>query len=134
MCNNRFGHRGHGMRHEYSGKQFGGSHTYRVPVNIVKNDTNYELMVFAPDRAKDDFKISIKGHELTISYISNHEKEDNRNWIRHEFSKASFERSFVIDETVDSDNIVAAYNNGILHLNLPIIPGSEKPAQEIRIS
>ncbi|UON80769.1 Hsp20/alpha crystallin family protein [Dyadobacter chenwenxiniae] len=51
----------------------------------------------------------------------------------HEFSKASFERSFVIDETVDSDNIVAEYYNGILHLNLPVIPGSDKPAQEIRI-
>lgn len=132
MCNNRFGNRGFGMRHEYSGKQFGGSHNYRVPVNIIKNDSNYELMVFAPARAKEDFKISIKGHELTISYMSN-ERDDNRNWIRHEFSKASFERTFVIDETVDSDNIVAEYTNGILHLNLPIIPGSEKPAQEIRI-
>jgi HSP20 family protein len=132
MCNNRFGNRGYGMRHEYSGKQFGGSHNYRVPVNIVKNDSNYELMVFAPARAKEDFKISIKGHELTISYVSN-EHDDNRNWIRHEFSKASFERTFVIDETVDSDNIVAEYTNGILHLNLPIMPGSEKPAQEIRI-
>ena len=132
MCNNKFGNRGYGLRHEYSGKQFGGSHNYRVPVNIVKNDLNYELMVFAPARAKKDFKISIKGHELTISYISD-ERDDNRNWIRHEFSKASFERTFVIDETVDADHITAEYTNGILHLNLPIIPGSEKPAQEITI-
>ena len=134
MCNNKFGSRGNGMRHEYSGRQFGGSHNYRVPVNIVKNDTNYELMVFAPDRSKEDFKIHIKGHELTISYVSDNEKEDNRNWIRHEFSKASFERSFMIDETVNPDGILAEYQNGILHLNLPIVPGSEKPAQEIRIS
>ena len=132
MCNNKFGNRGYGLRHEYSGKQFGGSHNYRVPVNIVKNDLNYELMVFAPARAKEDFKISIKGHELTMSYISD-ERDDNRNWIRHEFSKASFERTFVIDETVDADHIIAEYTNGILHLNLPIIPGSEKPAQEITI-
>ncbi|MCE7065723.1 Hsp20/alpha crystallin family protein [Dyadobacter sp. CY326] len=133
MCGNRFGQRGYGMRHEYSGRQFGGSHNYRVPVNIIKNDNDYELMVFAPDRAKDDFKVRIKGHELVISYVADNEKDESKNWIRHEFSKASFERTFVIDETVDAENVRAEYINGILHLNLPIIPGSEKPAQEIRV-
>lgn len=133
MCN-RYGNRGYGMRHEHFRKQFGESHSYRVPVNIVKNENNYELLVFAPDRAKDDFRIRIKGHELTISYELKNDLNEKRNWIRHEFSKASFERTFIIDETVDTENIHAAYNNGILQLILPVIPGSEKPAQEINIA
>lgn len=134
MCNNRYGNRGYGMRHEHFAKHFGENRFFRIPVNIVKNENNYELLIFAPDRSKEDFKISIKGHELTISYELKNEPDQNRNWIRQEFRKTSFERSFVIDETVDSENIRAEYNNGILQLVLPIIPGSEKPVQEIRIS
>ncbi|GGC00441.1 hypothetical protein GCM10011325_29580 [Dyadobacter sediminis] len=122
------------MRHDHFGKQFGESRYYRVPVNIVKNENNYELLVFAPDRSKDDFRISIKGHELTVSYELKNDLREKRNWIRHEFSKASFERTFIIDETVDTENIRAEYVNGILQLILPVIPGSEKPAQEINVA
>ncbi|MEO6284921.1 MAG: Hsp20/alpha crystallin family protein [Dyadobacter sp.] len=134
MCNNRYGNRGYGMRHEHFSRSFGPNREYKVPVNIVKSETSYELLVFAPDRQKDDFKISVKGHELTVSYELKKEQEDSRNWIRHEFSKTSFERTFMIDQTVDTENIQAEYVNGILHLTLPIIPGSEKPSQEIRIN
>ncbi|KAA0989500.1 Hsp20/alpha crystallin family protein [Dyadobacter aurulentus] len=133
MCN-RYGNRGFGIRHDHYSRFPGNHREYRVPVNIVKNEGSYELYVFAPARTKEDFRINIKGHELSISYHQKDEAGEKRNWIRHEFSKASFERTFMIDETVDSENIRAEYENGILQLTLPIIPGSEKPAQEIRVS
>ena len=70
MCN-RYGNRGYGMRHEHEGKQFGGRGLFRVPVNITKNETSYELLVFAPDRAKEDFKINIKGNEsVKFSFVT----------------------------------------------------------------
>jgi HSP20 family protein len=133
MCN-RYGNRGFGVHQAHFGRNFGGPRDFRVPVNIIKNDTNYELFVFAPDRAKDDFKITLKGNELSISYALTNDTFAARNWIRHEFSKTAFERSFVVDQTVDTENIHAEYINGILQLTLPIIPGSEKPAQDITIS
>lgn len=134
MCNNQFGRRGFGMRHEHFGHHFGAQREFRVPVNIVKNENNYELLVFAPDRSKEDFKVNVRGHELSISYELKNDQAEKRNWIRHEFSKTSFERTFMIDDTVDTENIRAEYNNGILQLTLPIVPGSEKPAQEITVS
>ncbi|MCE6992335.1 Hsp20/alpha crystallin family protein [Dyadobacter sp. CY323] len=163
MCN-KYGNRGFGVRHEHFRRNFGhhdvgdprmgdprmgdprmggprmggpregDPREFRVPVNIVKNDNSYQLFVFAPDRKKDDFKISINGQELSISYALTNNQSDAKNWIRHEFSKTAFERSFIIDQTVDTENIVAEYVNGILQLTLPIIPGSEKPVQEIRVS
>ena len=133
MCN-RYGNRGFGIRHDHYSRFAGNHREYRVPVNIVKNEGNYELYVFAPDRTKGDFRINVKGHELSISYNHKEDIAEKRNWIRHEFSKTSFERTFMIDETVDTENIRAEYENGILQVILPIIPGSEKPAQEIRVS
>lgn len=134
MCDNRFGRRGFGMRHDHFGRQFGPQREFRVPVNIVKNDTSYEMLIFAPDRNKEDFKINVQGLELTISYELKDNLSEKRNWIRQEFSKSSFQRTFMIDTTVDTENISAQYNNGILQLTLPIVPGSERPAQEINVN
>ena len=135
MCNNRFGHRGFGMRHGFHGRDFGPQqHGYRVPVNIVKNDDSYEMLIFAPDRDKQDFNIQVKGFELTVSYDVKEDLHDKRNWIRKEFDKTSFERTFMIDSSVDTENIHAEYHHGILQLRLPIIPGSEKPSQAISVN
>lgn len=134
MCDNRFGRRGFGMRHDHHGRHFGPQREFRVPVNIVKNDESYEMLIFAPDRNKEDFKINVQGLELTVSYEVKDNLSDKRNWIRQEFSKSSFQRTFMIDNTVDTENISAQYNNGILQLTLPIVPGSEKPAQEINVN
>ena len=134
MCDNRFGRRGFGMRHDHYGKYFGQHREFREPVNNVRNDDNYEMLIFAPDRNKEDFKINVQGLELTISYELKDNLSEKRNWIRQEFSKSSFQRTFMIDNTVDTENISAQYNNGILQLTLPIVPGSEKPAQEINVN
>lgn len=133
----RCGHGHPGMGYGHYGKQFGRNFNggqFRVPVNVLKTDTTYEIYVIAPDRAKEDFKINLKGNELTISYQVKEDAEENKNWIRNEFKKASFERSFFVDETIDSANIKAEYHNGILQVTLPIVPGSEKPAQEIFVA
>lgn len=134
MCDNRFGRRGFGMRHDHYNRHFGTQREFRVPVNIVKNDESYEMLIFAPDRNKEDFKINVQGLELTVSYEVKDNLSEKRNWIRQEFSKSSFQRTFMIDNTVDTENISAQYNNGILQLTLPIVPGSEKPAQAINVN
>jgi HSP20 family protein len=92
------------------------------------------MLIFAPDRSKEDFKINIQGLALTVSYELKDNLNEKRNWIRQEFSKSSFQRTFMIDNTVDTENISAQYNNGILQLTLPIVPGTEKPAQEINVN
>jgi HSP20 family protein len=134
MCNNRFGRRGFGMRHDHYGSPFGPQREFRVPVNIIKNDGSYEMQVFAPDRSKEDFKINVQGYELSVSYEVKPDQGEKRNWLRQEFSKSSFTRTFTIDNTVDTENITAEYQNGILQITLPIVPGSEKPAQEISVN
>lgn len=133
----RCGHGHPGMGYGHYGKPFGRNFRggqFRVPVNVLKTDNSYEIFVIAPDRDKEDFKINLKGNELTISYQVKEDTEENKNWIRNEFRKASFERSFFADETIDLEHIKAEYRNGILQVTLPIVPGSEKPAQEIFVA
>ncbi|HEY2722648.1 MAG TPA: Hsp20/alpha crystallin family protein, partial [Chitinophagaceae bacterium] len=55
-------------------------------------------------------------------------------WVRREYSRGAFERSFTLDEAIDAANISAKYIDGVLQVTLPIVPGKESSSQEIAIS
>ncbi len=108
---------------------------YRVPVNILKTKESYEIFVAAPGRKKEDFKISVQGDELTISYKKTQQPDaEEQNWVRYEYRFVSFERTFLIDSSIDAGSIVAKYEDGVLQVTLPIKPGSIVPSQDISIA
>ena len=129
------------MHHHSCGPKGWGRHKhwhggyFRVPVNVLKTDESYELYFAAPGRKKEDFKIAVQGNELTISYKKPQQEErEDQNWIRYEYRLVSFERSFLIDSSIDSGGIVAKYEDGVLQVTLPIKPGSIVPSQDILIA
>lgn len=103
----------------------------RAAVNIYKTDTSYEMLVFAPGRIKEHFHLDVKGNELIVSY-SPPEGFPRPDWVRREYSRGAFERSFALDPSIDMQSIRAKYEDGVLQVTLPAIPGKE--AQEIKIS
>jgi len=105
----------------------------RAAVNIYKTESSFEMLVFAPGRIKDNFHLNVKGNELTVSYLPP-EGFPRPEWVRREYSRGGFERSFTLDETIEATNITAKYVDGVLQVSLPIIPGKETSSQEIQIS
>ena len=105
----------------------------RAAVNIYKTDSSYEMLVFAPGRIKEHFKIDVDGSELKISYTPP-EGFPKPDWVVREYSRGGFLRSFVLDETMDTANITAKYVDGVLHVSLPLIPGKEATKKEIVIN
>ena len=103
----------------------------RAAVNIYKTESSFEMLVFAPGRIKENFHLDVKGNELTVSY-SPPEGFPRPDWVRREYSRGGFERSFALDPSIDMQNITAKYEDGVLQVSLPVIPGKE--AQEIKIS
>ena len=104
----------------------------RAPVNIYKTENSYELLVFAPGRIKEHFKIDVEGKELKISYTPP-EGFPRPEWIQREYSRGGFLRSFVLDESMDTANITAKYADGVLQVSLPLIQGQQTNRQEIKI-
>ena len=91
------------------------------------------MLVFAPGRIRENFHLNVKGNELTVSYLPP-EGFPRPDWVRREYSRGAFERSFTLDEQVDATKISAKYVDGVLHVTLPIVPGKEISNQEIPIS
>ncbi len=91
-------------------------------VNIKESDIDFAIELAAPGKSKEDFNIEIDHNVLTISSDEKTEKEDKENggkYTRREFSYTSFRRAFTLPDTVNSENINATYENGILHVALP---------------
>lgn len=105
----------------------------RAAVSIYKTDNSNEMLVFAPGRIKEHFHIGVKGNELTISYTPP-EGFPRPDWIHREYSRGAFVRTFTIDETDDVQNITAKYEDGVLQVSIPIIPGKESLKKEIKIN
>jgi HSP20 family protein len=105
----------------------------RAAVNIYKTDTSFEMLVFAPGRIKEHFKIDVEGRELKISYTPP-EGFPRPNWALREYSRGGFVRVFTLDETIDANGIAAKYVDGVLHVSLPLIEGKEPTRKEISIS
>jgi HSP20 family protein len=105
----------------------------RAAVNIYKTESSFEMLVFAPGRIKEHFKIDVEGRELKISYTPP-EGFPRPDWILREYSRGGFVRVFTLDETIDATNITAKYEAGVLHVSLPLIPGKEATKKEIVVS
>ncbi|GAB4091971.1 Hsp20/alpha crystallin family protein [Flaviaesturariibacter terrae] len=91
-----------------------------VPVNVRETESGYQLDVVAPGYAKEDFSISLDDKMLTVS--AEQKREDSaksEKFLRHEYTFASFKRSFTLDENIDATAVSAQYVNGVLTLNLP---------------
>ena len=105
----------------------------RAAVNVYKTDNSYEMLVFAPGRIKEHFKIDVKGNQLTVSYTPP-EGFPRPDWVLREYSRGGFVRTFTLDDNVDTTKITARYTDGVLQVSLPLLPGKETREHEIKIS
>ena len=104
----------------------------RAAVNIYQTDTSYEMLVFAPGRIREHFKINVEGNELQISYTPP-EGFPRPNWIHREYSRGGFLRVFQLSEQVDATSISARYEDGVLYVSLPLIAGKEITRKEVPV-
>lgn len=109
-----------------------------IPVNIRENENEFVLEIAAPGWNKEDFQIKLEKDLLTVSIAENTktdgtDEEKGQKFIRREFKRKAFNRSFSIDENIDSEKIVANYLNGVLTLNLPKKAAVKTPSKQITV-
>jgi HSP20 family protein len=86
--------------------------------NIIEGEKEFKLELAAPGLSKEDFRISLDKNILTVSSEREFEQKDE-NFTRCEFSYGRFSRSFSLPKSVDTEQIGATCDNGILRISLP---------------
>lgn len=108
-----------------------GQSTFRT--DITDQGNQYVLEAELPGFNKEDIDIEVENNQLTIRAQHQISTEENKNnYIRRERQYGSFVRSFDVSN-IDSENIQAEYQNGILTLVLPKKNPSESQRKRIDI-
>ena len=109
--------------------------TSRVPaVNISETPEKYHIELAAPGLKKHDFKISTERNMLTISVeLRNESTDSNKTYNKREFSYTSFVRSFTLPESADENQIEAAYNDGVLQIDITKKEEAKTVSRQIEI-
>ncbi|PWW82737.1 MULTISPECIES: Hsp20/alpha crystallin family protein [Prosthecochloris] len=98
-------------------------------VDVSEDEKTIYIDADMPGVKKDDVKISMDEDILTINAERTHEEEEKKkDYHRIERSYGSMSRSFTVGENVDTDNIEASYDNGVLHIVLP----KKEPAETVK--
>lgn len=123
---------------------FGQSAMQSLPaVNVVEHADGYRVEVAAPGLKKEDFKINLNHNNLTISAYreekseqppSNGENAGQERYARREFSYTSFQRTFMLPNSVEAEQIKASYEDGVLKIEIPKREEAKvKPPRQIEI-
>jgi HSP20 family protein len=116
-------------------KTFGSSFMNRKAANIEENDSSFIISLYAAGLVKSNFKISVTNNVLTIAYQTPQTDQPGQSrYTYQEYEPGSFERSFQLNEKVLTDQISAAYTDGVLKVTLPKDPEANKPAQEVNVN
>ena len=114
---------------------YSGNGSGKPAVNIREDEKQFSIEVALPGLSREDIKIEIEKDMLMISSERKGEKEESRNgYTRKEFGYSSFCRNFHIPENVDAEKISAAFNNGILNVELPKTKEETKLSRTVKIS
>ena len=89
------------------------------PVDIYEDEHSVTLKVEVPGLDPKDVDVQVENNTLTIKGERKFEKEEKEeNFHRIERRYGSFIRSFTLPSTVDTDNVKADYENGVLKIQL----------------
>ncbi|NQY11324.1 MAG: Hsp20/alpha crystallin family protein [Flavobacteriales bacterium] len=106
--------------------------------NITENADEFSIELNIAGYKKDEVSYKVSNGILRVSGLRKTESEDpSKYYTVKEFETKTFRRSFILSEDVDSEQIKARIENGILTLEIPKAEPSkvkEKKISEIMLS
>jgi len=103
------------------------------PVDIYEDEHSIQLKLEVPGIEEKDLDIKVENNTLTVSGERKFEKEEKEeNFHRIERHYGSFTRSFTLPSTVNTEDINASYDNGVL--NIRLAKRAEAKPKQIKVS
>lgn len=98
-------------------------------INVIENADNYKVELAAPGLTKDDFNVHVDEENNLVVNVEKKSEENEKakdgRYLRREFSYSKFQRTLILPDDVDKENISAKVNNGVLEIELPKIKKEE---------
>ena len=94
--------------------------TFAPAVDVYEDEHQVTLKIEVPGIEEKDIDVRIENHTLTVHGERKIEKEEKEeNYRRVERQYGAFTRTFTLPQTVDTENVSANYDKGVLKITLP---------------
>jgi len=104
-------------------------------VDIYEDEKKVMLKLEVPGLEQKDLDVSVENNTLTVKGERKFEKEEKEeNFHRIERRYGSFFRAFTLPSTVNTEDIHASYNAGVLKLELAKKPEAQPKQIKINVS
>jgi len=110
---------------DFFGNEWMQNNNRSVPaVNIQQNDNGFLVEVAAPGMTREDCNVRIdEENNLVIAFEKKNESEEKDKkgtYLRREFSYTQFQRTMILPDNVEKENISAKVENGVLTVAIPV--------------
>ncbi len=103
-------------------------------LDISEDDGKILMKADLPGLDEKDLSVKVEDNVLIVSGERKFEKESaDENFHRVERVYGSFERSFTLPETAETDKTSAKYDKGVLRVEIPKIVSKPKKAKVVEI-
>ena len=103
-------------------------------VDFTDTEKAYELTAELPGIDEKDIEVKVANGILSIKGEKQEEKEEKKkDYYLRERNFGSFERSFQVPDSVDTDKIEASFKKGVLTVTLPKKPEAQTAAKKIDV-
>ena len=103
-----------------------------MPMDVYRaGDGSYHVEADLPGVDPDSVEVTVEHSTLTIRAERSPHYGESEQVIVAERPQGSFTRQLSLGEGVDSENLTAAYADGVLHLTIPVSPKTQARRIEI---
>jgi len=94
--------------------------SFAPAVDVYEDEHKVSLKIEVPGIDEKDIDVRVENNTLTVHgerKIDKEEKEENYRRVERQYG--SFTRTFTLPQTVDTENVSATYDKGVLKIALP---------------
>ena len=107
--------------------------TFAPAVDVYEDEHQVTLKIEVPGIDEKDIDVRVENNTLTVHGERKIEKEEREeNYRRVERQYGAFTRTFTLPTTVDTENVSATYDKGVLKIALP--KKAEAKPKQIKVS
>lgn len=103
-------------------------------VNVIAKENSLVIEAELAGLKKEEIDLDVKDTILTISgKASSTEQEENTVYVIRELKRSGFSRAFVLGKQFDTSKISAAFENGLLTIEVPRFVKEDSNPQKVTI-
>lgn len=101
-------------------QMWGNQRANYMPADAYRMDDRFYIHVDLPGVDPDSIDVEIEKNSLTISAERKWDRDEETPVLLNERPSGSFSRQFYLGEGLDTENIEAGYDHGVLTLAIPV--------------